>query len=158
MKKHNPLIDDAIKRNEDALTKLTPGTSEYQKCRNRIERHRHDSIMEMLIEISKPKKIEKIIMVFAIFAVLIAAISLCLQFYGYSDKSQKKSDEHSNQFRVEESKSKIEKTKSSDVYDLPKSSAILPRIKYEKNKFTSALKLKLKSDMNKRQGGFNLAD
>ncbi len=75
MKKH-PLIDDAIKRNEDALIHTTPGSPQYQEYKNRIERHRHESIMAMLEDISKPKKIEIFIAVVTFFAFLIATVQL----------------------------------------------------------------------------------
>ncbi|OGP68789.1 MAG: hypothetical protein A2W27_02205 [Deltaproteobacteria bacterium RBG_16_44_11] len=74
--KDNPLIKDAIKRNEDALIGLTPGTLVYQECKNKIERHRYESIMAMLSDISKPKKIEIFIAIIAFLAFLIATAQL----------------------------------------------------------------------------------
>lgn len=53
-KKDNPLIEDAIKRCETELVRLTPGTSAYQELRNTIERHRHEQTMKRLDEIAKP--------------------------------------------------------------------------------------------------------
>jgi hypothetical protein len=114
MKKNNPLIENAIKRNENALIHLDKDSPQYQECKNKIDHHRHESIMVMLNEISKPKKIEIFIALVAFLALIVAVLSC---FQPDKDVSQRNDTSSYN----DQGSSRYEKTKESASQELDKS-------------------------------------
>lgn len=82
--KRNPLFEEAINRNVLALKDLHPDSPGYQECKSKIDKYRHDLTIELLTDISKPKKIEKYIAVISTMAVVISLFFGLAHFFGWS--------------------------------------------------------------------------
>jgi len=133
MEKH-PLLDDAIKRNEDELVNTPPGTPQYQLYRNRVDRHRHESIMAMLEDISKPKKIEKAVLIVGIISVILVSTGLYFQirqFYWPSQHNPPQSDTIHKEQNTKESGQKTPQIKSNNAKGFRGSSVVPPKAKID---------------------------